>query len=131
MQDRIELHAHFPVTPVELYDAWLDSEKHSALSGATAQTSKIQGAAFSASDGYIEGVNLELERPRRIVQSWRTTNFKSTDPDSRLELRFVRSAHGGTDFTLIHTNLPLGSCEEYQQGWLEFYLSPMQEYYKV
>ena len=131
MRDRIELHAHFPVTPVELFDAWLDSEKHAAMSGSAASCSRDPGARFTAWDGYITGCNLEIERPRRIVQSWRTSEFSATDPDSRLELRFVHSASGGTDFTLIHTGFPPGSFEEYQQGWLEFYLTSMQEYFKI
>ena len=35
---------------------------------------------------YIEGKNLELEKDKKIVQKWRTTEFPDDAPDSDLEI---------------------------------------------
>jgi uncharacterized protein YndB with AHSA1/START domain len=128
MSEHIELHAHFPIKPETLFDALLDSSQHSAMTGADAQISDQTGAPFSASDGYIRGVNLELERPRRIVQAWRTSDFRDQDADSRVEWLLRPAKDGGTDLCLRHTGLPDGTHLEYQQGWMEYYFTPMQEY---
>ena len=50
----------------------------------TAVASTEPGAAFTAWDNYIWGRNLVLDPNRRIVQSWRTTQFHTDDPDSQI-----------------------------------------------
>ena len=54
------------------------------MTGAKAKASKKVGAAFSAWDGYIVGKNVELVPGKRIVQSWRTSEFGPNDPDSTI-----------------------------------------------
>jgi uncharacterized protein YndB with AHSA1/START domain len=70
-----------PVSPKVVYSAWLNSEEHSQMTGSPASVSSIVGERFEAWDGYIQGKNLELEAPKRILQSWRTTEFEETDND--------------------------------------------------
>ena len=50
------------------------------MTGAAARIAGRVGAAYSAWDGYIAGKTLELAPGKRIVQSWRTTEFASDDP---------------------------------------------------
>ena len=70
-------------SPQDIYDAWLSSSGHEKITGGQkAQISVQEGAAFTVWNGYITGRNLKLEPGRRIVQSWRTTKFAATDPDS-------------------------------------------------
>jgi uncharacterized protein YndB with AHSA1/START domain len=77
---------------------------------------------------YIQGANLELEPNRRIVQAWRTTDFPPGSPDSRLEILF-KTVKNGTEMTLIHSGLPDGQGKGYEQGWIDYYFTPMQEYF--
>jgi activator of HSP90 ATPase len=86
------------------------------------------GGRHSSGDGYIWGENLELEPGVRIVQSWRTTDFDDSDPDSRLELTFEETDEGSL-LTLRHTNIPSGQGESYHKGWEEYYFDPMEEYF--
>jgi Activator of Hsp90 ATPase homolog 1-like protein len=46
--------------------------------------------------------NLRLEPNRLIVQSWRTTRFAQTGPDSRIEV-LLETVAAGTRVTVQHT----------------------------
>jgi uncharacterized protein YndB with AHSA1/START domain len=116
-----------PATPRAVYDAWLDSRAHGAMTGAKAKASAKVGGKFTAWDGYIEGVNLELVPGKRIVQSWRTTEFKASDPDSKITVTLTPVA-GGTKLTLLHTKVPDGQTG-YRSGWGESYFEPMKAYF--
>ncbi|MEW5940865.1 MAG: SRPBCC domain-containing protein [Chloroflexota bacterium] len=118
-----------PASPEEIFDAWLSSEGHSRMTGSRAEVRKRLGGQFSAWDGYIWGVTIEMERPGRIVQAWRTSEFSKGDPDSQVEITLEKSK-GGTKLSLRHSNIPEGQAENYKQGWKDFYFKPMKEYFK-
>ena len=61
------------VKPQDVYSAFLDSKKHSALTGSKATTSDKVGGRFTAWDGYIFGKNVKLVAGKKIVQQWQTT----------------------------------------------------------
>ena len=106
--------AVIPAPRETIYNAWLDSAGHSAMTGGRANVSAEPGATFDAWDGYIQGRNLELEPGRRILQSWRTVEFQESEPDSQIEIIFEDAA-GGAKVTLRHTNLPPHGGQ-YEQG---------------
>ena len=115
-----------------LYDAWLDADDHAAFTGAPATSEPGVGGHHTAHGGYIKGRHVELTPGRRIVQSWRTTDFPSEAPDSRLELLFEARGDGSeTTVTLIHTEIPEGQGAKYQSGWGELYFEPMRAYFAV
>lgn len=128
MKTSFELTVVFPVSPEVLYNAWLDEEKHSNMTGGDATANAIEGGKFTAWEGYIWGTNKKLTPHSKIVQSWRTTEFKETDKDSLLTLHF-NEVPVGCELTLHHKNIPEGQ-PNYKQGWQEHYFTPMQEYYK-
>ncbi len=117
-------------TPQEIYKAWLDSRKHSAMTGGSkAEVDASIGGKYSTWDGYIFGVTLGLEPFKRIRQTWRTTDFPAGAPDSQLEV-LLEETKEGTKLTLIHTQLPEDQVDEYRQGWENFYFKPMKVYFK-
>ena len=94
----------FPVPPQVVYDTWLDSEGHAAITGSPATASADVGGEFTAHGVYINGKTLELIPGKLIRQSWRTQQFADSDPDS--ELKITLEAEGtGTRLTLKHTAL--------------------------
>ncbi len=117
-----------PATPREIYDAWLDSRGHGAMTGSKAHISARAGAEFSAWDGYISGRNITLEPGSRIVQSWRTTQFAKSDADSQIEV-LLEPVKGGTKLTLRHSNVPNGHTSYRDGGWQEHYFKPMKKYF--
>ena len=128
MPESIELSVILPATPQQVYEAWLSSQEHSAFTGDEATVDPTIGGKFTAHDGYIEGVTLELDPFQRIVQSWRTTDFPAGAADSRLEVT-LEEASSGTRLTLLHTNIPDGQGNDYKQGWKDFYFEPMKQYF--
>jgi len=114
-------------TAESIYNAWMDSEKHSEMTGGAANISNVIGAGFDAWDGYIEGENIKLEPNKKILQSWRTPEFEDDEPDSIVEI-LLSEKDGQTEITLIHTNLP-DHGEQYRQGWDDYYFQPMKIYF--
>jgi uncharacterized protein YndB with AHSA1/START domain len=128
MEVKFRVSEIFPKTPEYLYKAWLNSELHTKMTGGNALVSDQVGGEFTAWDGYIKGKNLELQPPMRILQTWRTTDFQDTDPDSLIEITFIPE---GDDTRIIirHSDLPEHGMQ-YQQGWVDAYFTPMKEYIK-
>lgn len=129
--DAFELQERFPVSPVKLYKSWLSSAGHSAFTGGEATIKSSKGSNFTAWDGYISGKILELEPGRRILQTWRTTEFLDEDEDSLLEIEFEENGSNGTLLTLRHSNIPDGQGSRYKIGWKDFYFNPMKHYFKA
>jgi activator of HSP90 ATPase len=117
-----------PATPREIYDAWLDSKGHTAMTGSAAEAAATKGGSFTAWGGYISGRNLKLEPGKRIVQSWRTTRFTKNDPDSQIEV-LLEATGEGTRLTLHHTNVPDGHTGYQNGGWQEHYFEPMKRHF--
>ena len=127
MAVEFEVTGIIPATPQDVYQAWLDTDQHSQMTGSPARVSDQVGDEFEAWDGYIQGMNLKLEPFGRIIQSCRTTEFDSIDTDSLLEIRFAEHQEG-TQITIHHSKLPAHGMQ-YQQGWIDAYFAPMQEYF--
>ncbi|MCB0730536.1 MAG: SRPBCC domain-containing protein [Ignavibacteriae bacterium] len=129
MLDSIKLSVTLQVEPKVVYNAWLDSKEHSAFTNTKAEIEKKVGSKFSAGDGYISGQNELLHMNKRIVQSWRTTDFNDEDNDSNLEILFEK-VNKGTKVSIVHTNLPKDSGKYYRKGWKDHYFKPMKEYFE-
>jgi activator of HSP90 ATPase len=120
--------AVIPASAADIYNAWLSSKEHSAMTEGEAKCSAKVGGKFTAWDGYISGTNLELAPDEKVVQAWRTTEFADSDADSRLEVALT-PAKNGTRVTLRHSGLPAGSGPSYRDGWRDFYFAPMKRYF--
>ncbi len=117
-----------PAQASEIYETWLNSEGHAAMTGSAAQVDGKVGGKFTAWDGYIFGTTLDLTPNQRIVQAWRTSEFPDDAPDSRVEI-LLEEMEAGTKLTFIHSDMPEGQAESYRQGWDDFYYKPMKEYF--
>lgn len=123
--ESIELVVELPVSPAVLQARWLDPAWHARFTGGAGATFDQASGAYTAWDGYIEGVTLE-NTPGRLVQSWRSGDFAEDDGPSRLELRFDPSGTG-TRLTLLHEEIPAGQGAMYRSGWEDHYFVHMRE----
>jgi uncharacterized protein YndB with AHSA1/START domain len=127
--DSLKVSAVIPASPEAVYAAWLSNKEHGAMTNTSAaRISARAGGKFTAGDGYMWGMTLELDPPKRIVQAWRTTEFPDEAPDSRLEV-ILEEAKGGTRITIIQTEIPGGQGSSYRQGWIDYYFTPMKQYF--
>ncbi len=123
---RVKFLIHAPAKAI--YDAWLSGTEHTAMTGAKATASRLVGGEFTAWDGDISGKNLLLLDGKKIVQSWRSSEFPEDAADSVLSVQFIEQ-NGITEVDLEHKDIPPGQGVQYQSGWIEFYANPMQKYF--
>ncbi len=117
----------FDAPPHAVFEALMDSKRHSAFTGSKASISRKVGGKISAWDGYIEGKNLRLEKDKVIVQTWRTTEFEEGDEDS--QVMFHLSEKGtGTRLMFVHSKVPDRLAEDFRQGWIDNYWVPLKAY---
>lgn len=126
--ESLRLTVTLPADPDTVYDAWISAKVHAAMTGGAATSEAKKGGVFTACDNYISGKHLALEPGKRILQSWRTTEFPTSAPDSRLELR-LSVLDGGTRLLLLQSDIPDGQSEMYAQGWQDSYFEPMTRYF--
>ena len=129
MTPTIEQSVTFKSTPAELYELFMDSKKHAAATGAPAKVSRKVGGKWSAFSGMILGKNLALLPNRMIVQSWRSSAWKASDPDSILVLRFQKAKGGATVF-LAHVGVPPYDHKGVTEGWRKYYWETWEEYFQ-
>jgi len=128
--DSIRLSATILASPDRVYAAWLNAAEHSKMTGSKATFEPEVGGKHTAWDNYISGTNLVLETGKRIVQTWRATDFPAGADDSNLEVLFEPTEDGNTLVTVIHTELAQGMGDYLTKGWNEFYFKPMKAYFK-
>ena len=114
--------------PDAVYQALTNARQHAAFTDAEAMGPARVGARFTAWDGYIHGKHLMLEKPRRIVQEWSTTEWPSSAAPSRLEIRLEPKGRG-TLLVMIHSGVPAAQAASLRQGWKDYYWSPLKAWF--
>ena len=115
--------------PNDVYDALMDPKKHAEFTGSEAKGNSTIGGRFTAWDGYIEAKNLELEKGKRILQEWVTSDWPHNFPPSKLELKFSE-VNGKTEIKMIHSDVPSTQEKDLRQGWEDFYWKPLKTYFE-
>jgi activator of HSP90 ATPase len=110
-----------------VYEHWMTSRLHGAFTGSRARISRRVGGKFSCHDGYATGFNLFLKPGQRIVQAWRASDWNQGD-HSIIDLHLHPMAGGRTLLTFEHTGVPDAHAEAIQQGWIDFYWSPLEAF---
>ena len=108
----------------DVYEALMDSRKHARFTGAPARMSQKTGGTFSAYDGYITGVNIELVSDARIVQAWRGSDW----PEGcySLVVFSLKMVKGGTRLDFTQIGVPAKEYKGINAGWGEYYWEPMK-----
>ena len=113
------------VDPKLVFDTLMDSRKHTAFTGDTARISRKVGGKFSAYGGYCYGVNLKLVKNKKIVQTWRASDWQDGHfSKASFDLRKTKS---GTKLTFKQTGVPANQLKSVKQGWIEFYWEPLKK----
>jgi activator of HSP90 ATPase len=125
----IEQSVYFPATAKQLYTLYLNEKKHAAFTGLPARITPKPGGKFSACDNQLTGILLTLIPNHLIVQRWRSTHWKTSDPDSILTLTF-HPERTGCRIHLVHLNVPAHDHVGVTKGWPKYYWNPLRAYLK-
>ena len=120
----IKQSVNFKATPHEVYEALMDSKKHSKFTSSRASISRNIGGKFIAYDGYISGTNLELVPDKKIVQSWTCTDWSEGHFSKATFL--LKKIAKGTKLVFTQTGVPEEFYEEISNGWHEHYWEHMK-----
>ena len=110
-----------------LYEMYMDSKKHTIATGAPAKLSEKIGGNYSAHGGYITGKNLQLEKNKTIVQTWRAMGWDTDDVDS---IFIINLSQKGKDAILemVHALVPEKHADSIKKGWNAHYWRPWKQY---
>ena len=116
----------FKAEPHDVYEALMDSGKHTAFSGGEAKIDREIGGKFTAYDGYIEGSNEELVPDKKIVQLWRGNDWP---PGYYSRVIFeLEKTRSGARLVFYQTGVPRKFYKDIKQGWKDFYWKPMKQW---
>jgi activator of HSP90 ATPase len=119
-----------PAPAEKLYEMFLSSKHHTALTGAPAKISSRAGSSFTAFNGELWGKTICSVKPNLIIQSWRSSSFKDKEPDSTLIISFIPQGKNGK-IDLIHLDVPDYDYDGVKEGWDHFYFIPWRKYLKT
>ncbi len=113
--------------PHEVYEALMDSKKHTEFTHSPAVIRREVGREFSTFDGWASGTTLELIPDAKIVQKWRAVDwpdghYSTVTFELRLEDQKTR-----LDFT--QADIPEDLYSDLEAGWIEFYWDTLTAYF--
>ncbi|VVB59588.1 Activator of Hsp90 ATPase -like protein [uncultured archaeon] len=116
----------FKATPHEVYEALMDSKKHTDFTEAKAVISRDIVGKFTAFDGWASGKNVELVKDKKIVQTWRSADW----PDNHYSTITVALKQEGVETILdfTQTEIPIGFYNDIKQGWADWYWDKLKVY---
>lgn len=123
----IEQTVTFDALPKRVYEALVDSAKHAAFTGEAASIDARPGGSFICYGTYINGITIELQPNKRIVQAWRSRNWpKGTY--SIVDFSFSRTRGGKTELRFVQTGVPAKDYAAKNKGWRTHYWEPLKAF---
>jgi len=110
----------------DVFELIMDSKKHSAFTGDKAVISRKVGGSFKAYDDFITGKNLEIVKDKRIVQTWRGSDWPK-GVYSKVIFEFEKYEKK-TRLKFSQEDVPKEQYEAIRQGWIDFYWEPMKKF---
>jgi activator of HSP90 ATPase len=113
--------------PHEIFEVFMDSEKHSKLTESYAKISREVGGKFTSFDDWASGENVELVKDKKIVQTWRGDDW----PEGHYStITFLIEKEGkDTIIDFTQTDIPDDLYEDIKQGWIDFYWEKLKDYF--
>ena len=121
----ITLNRRIKASPEEVYLALTNPFTIELWTGEPAEMSEIPGSAFSMLDGHIVGQNVAFEPGKSIRQLW----FFGEDHSSEVLIQLFPDKQN-TQIRVQHTGIPDDAYENMLEGWKEFYLGSLRDFYE-
>jgi uncharacterized protein YndB with AHSA1/START domain len=114
-----------PADPQDVYNAITNPVTIQLWTGDPATMSTIPGSEFSLWEDSIVGKNLEFEENKKIVQQW---YFDGQEEPSIVTIK-LHPHDDGTSVEVRHTNIPDEAYTDITEGWVDAYLSGLDDFF--
>ncbi len=114
-------------SPHMVYEALIDSKKHTEFTHSRAVIRREVGAEFSTFDGWASGRTLELIPDTKIVQKWRADDWPKGHYSTVIFELQAEGEKTRLDFT--QTDIPEDLYSDLEAGWTEFYWDNLAAYF--
>jgi len=111
--------------PSDVYAALTNPVTIELWSGNQAQMSTEPGSEFSLWEGDITGKNLEFIENRKVVQEW----YFGDQPEKSIVTILISPDGDSSVVTVEHTNIPDGDYSEISEGWREYYIGAITDFF--
>jgi activator of HSP90 ATPase len=108
----------------DVYSALTNPVTIELWSGYPAVMETRPGSLFSMWEGDIEGMILEVQENKRIVQEW---FFGEHDERSIATIIMIRD-FGKTQIMVEHTNIPEDAYDNISTGWKEYIIGAIESF---
>ncbi len=117
----------FNSNPEDVYNALMDSKKHSQFTGAHAKIDNKIGGKFEVYDGSINGTTIELIPGKKIVQKWYCETEGWPEGHYSTVTFSFKATKSGTKLEFVQIDVPDEAYEDISAGWEEYYWKPMKK----
>jgi uncharacterized protein YndB with AHSA1/START domain len=118
-----------PATPDIVFDEWLDAD--ALREWMCPRPARVVGVEIDPTVGgalrldiedegsrsVVTGEFLAIDRPKRLVFTWRDSDWADSDPDSIVTVLLEPYGNDATEMRILHESLPPGAVESYRPGW--------------
>lgn len=116
-----------PAEPEEVFYALTNPFTIELWTGYPATMNTEVGTEFSLWEGDITGKNLEIITNKKIVQEW----YFGEQPEKSIVTLKIFENKKGTQLEVIHENIPDEDFENIVEGWNEYYIGAIIEFFEV
>jgi len=113
----------------ELYQTFTDPQRIAAFTRSAPKTFEgaKEGGKFELFGGNVSGEYLELDEPKKIVQSWRLDQWPKGHY-SRLEINFDQNdVDNVTVMRVSWSGVPIGQEDVTKRNWSEYYIRSIKQ----
>lgn len=111
--------------PSDIYSAITNPFTIELWTGYKAIMSEVPGSDFSLWDGDITGTNIEFVQDRKVVQEW----YFGDQPEKSLVTISIFPDKENSSVTVEHTNIPDEDFEDIAEGWREYYIGAIINFF--
>ena len=125
----LQLHIDLDTEPLFVYSLWIDPPQQGLITEAFAKINPRPNGSYELWGGVVRGKFILLDPPKKIIQTWRTSEFAPQQASSRLTLDFKAHKHG-TRLLVTHENIPDVFLSQFEYAWKEFYFPRLKLHFQ-
>ena len=125
----LQLHIDLDAEPIFVYALWIDPPQQGMITEAFAKINPRIDGSYELWDGVVRGKFILLDAPKKIIQTWRTSEFSPQQPSTKLTLDF-KPHRLGTRLLITHENIPNAFLSQFEFAWKEFYFPRLKLHFQ-